>query len=52
MVRLLEWIGVWWGVLTALAIGFLALLAWRSHQRVAAFQPAAVEICPAGTLAR
>lgn len=43
MARLLEWIELGWGALTVLAIGFLALLARRSHQRAGAFQPAVAE---------
>jgi hypothetical protein len=38
MARLLEWFGVGWGVLTALSIGFVVLLARRSDQRAAASQ--------------
>jgi hypothetical protein len=40
MVKLIEWFGVGWGVLTALSIGFVVLLAWRTHPRAAASQSA------------
>ena len=38
MIKLIEWFGIGWGVLTALSIGFVVLLAWRTHPRVAASQ--------------
>jgi len=41
MVKLIEWFGVGWGALTALSIGFVVLLAWRTHPRAPASQSAA-----------
>jgi hypothetical protein len=40
MVKLIEWFGLGWGALTALSIGFVVLLAWRTHPRTAASQSA------------
>jgi hypothetical protein len=58
MIKLIEWFGIGWGVLTALSIGFVVLLAWRTHPRVAASQsvvrqsavPQSVTAKPAATL--
>jgi hypothetical protein len=38
MVKLIEWFGLGWGVLTALSIAFVVLLAWRTHPRAPASQ--------------
>jgi hypothetical protein len=54
MAKLLEWFGLGWGVLTAVAIGFVALLAWRTHQRAVVVQSAVVRpaapVLPPGDL--
>ncbi len=42
MARWIEWFGIGWGALTALSIGFMALLAWRTRQHAAT-----VEVTPA-----
>jgi len=38
MAKFIEWFGVGWGALTALSIGFVVLLAWRTHPRAAVSQ--------------